>query len=370
MTPTTILHLIDTTGPGGAETVFTELADKYNADGWRSIAMVRGPGWVADRLQQLGVEVVVEDCKGSFNFGFLGALLRCIKTRQVDLIHSHLLGSNVYASMAGAITRTPVICTFHGSVDISASERFRKIKFGLIRNFSSVVAVSHDLRASIAQQLSLPLNGVELIPNAIDCQAFADAKPATYREDLRIPAETPILGALGNIRAAKAYHVAIQAIAELRNQGQDVVMLIAGHPKEPLHSELLALRDNLGLCNHVHFVGFVADPGAFLASLNVFVLSSDSEGHPLALTQAMATGLPIVATRCGVENLIDERMAWLTERNSPAALAQGISDALLSQHCAHARGKRAQEEAFAKYGSEKMHSRYEALYRHAAGLPH
>ena len=144
----TILHVIDTTGPGGAETVFINLADKIREQGYRCIALIRGKGWVYDELQRRRIETVVLDCKGSFNLSFLRQLIKLIKKEQVDIIQSHLLGSNIYCAMAGILARKPVFATFHGAVDVANKERFLKLKcFILNRGVRQFITVSETLKA-------------------------------------------------------------------------------------------------------------------------------------------------------------------------------------------------------------------------------
>ena len=90
-----IMHLIDTTGPGGAEDVFITLADKIRGLNTDSIAVIRGEGYVAKQLRAKGIEPIIIDSKGSFNVGFIKALCQLIKQHNIGLIQSHLLGSNV-----------------------------------------------------------------------------------------------------------------------------------------------------------------------------------------------------------------------------------------------------------------------------------
>lgn len=356
-----ILHLIDTTGPGGAETVFTELAARSIAGG-ESRAVVRGPGWVHDQLVMKGVCNDIIDCKGSFNWRFLLAVRALILRHRIDLVHSHLLGSNVYASLAGALTSRPVVTTFHGVVDISPDERFAQIKFGAIKRYSAIVSVSEELRDSLSERMGIPLKQITLIPNAIDCRQFCMAAPQPLREQLGISSSTALIGSLGNIRPAKDYPTALRALAKLRNGGVEAALLIAGHQKEPLTSELFALRDKLNLKDHVYFLGFLDAPERFIAALDLFLLSSSSEGHPLALTQAMAAGIPIVATRCGVERIISDDTAWLTNKQSPETLAETLRVALSDRRAARRRALAAQNEAFQKYDFDSMYARYHDLY--------
>lgn len=357
---TRILQIIDTTGPGGAETVYTELCRHFGST-YAIYATLRGPGWVKEQLEAIGTPHRVLDCKGSFNIRFLLALRKLIVDERIDLIHAHLLGSSVYASLAGLLTGRPVISTFHGSVDIARDERFAGVKMGVVKRLSTLVAVSRELREELAFRTGLDAQAIRLIPNGIDCQRFAAARPSRAAGHAERDA-APVIGCLGNIRPAKAYHLALQAISLLRESGTETRLVIAGHCKEPLISELTGLRDQLGLTDLVQFVGFVEQPEDFLGSIDLFLLSSTSEGHPLALTQAMAAGLPIVATRCGVENLIDERTAWLADNGDAASIAGAIQQALQAPAEAAKRGAAAQQEAFAHYDFGAMFSGYENLY--------
>jgi glycosyltransferase involved in cell wall biosynthesis len=354
-----VLHLIDTTGPGGAETIFTELAHHSIELGYGSIALIRGDGWVKRRLAELGVETLIADCKGSFNLRFLRTLRDTIKARRIDLIHANLLGSNVYAALAGLLTQTPVIATFHGAVDIAARERLAWAKMGLVKTGAHVVAVSDNLRDELADHLRMTPDRISLIANAIDCARFAAARQHIHRTP---DAEPFIIGALGNIRPAKAYDVALRTMAHLRAGGRRARLRIAGDPKEPLQSELVRLSHELDVSANVEFVGFVKDPAAYLASLDAFLLTSSSEGHPLAITQAMATALPIVATRCGVERILNNEQAWLEPVNDAAGLARAIQEVMDNPSLAAARGAAAQKRAFDLYDYAAMLCRYDELY--------
>jgi glycosyltransferase involved in cell wall biosynthesis len=359
-----ILYCIDTTGPGGAETVFVDLAQHFGRMPYESTAIVRGPGWVKDQLERRGVETLEIDSKGSLNVQFLRALVREIRARRIELVHAHLLGANVYCAMAGWLTGVPVISTFHGSVDISSRERLAAIKFALVRNLSTVVAVSEGLRSEVAERLRVPRDQIRLIANGIDCAQFAAAKPDGFRARRGIPESATLVGSLGNIRPAKSYHVGLHALRMLRDGGIDAHWMIAGQsrPNDSLMSDLEHLVDELGLSRHVHFLGFVEHPERFIAELDVFLLCSESEGHPLALTQAMAGGKPIVATRCGVENIVDGDMAWLSNVNDPDGLSIALHDAITDRVDRERRRHRAQVHARSNFDNAAVFHNYERLY--------
>jgi glycosyltransferase involved in cell wall biosynthesis len=323
----TILHVIDTTGPGGAETVFIDLASRLQKDRFRSLAVIRGKGWVYEELQRRGITPFLLDAKGSFNWRFLRALYRIIRQEHVDLVQSHLLGSNVYCAMAGWLARVPVVATFHGSVDIGARERLKGLKFAVInRGARAVIAVTDSLRDDLLNRTTLRRDRLRVIYNGIDTARFQQPKADRLRRKYGWPDTVIVIGSLGNIRPAKGYDILLQTAARLAKESDNCRFVIAGQGKGPLFDELLALRRELGLEEVVQFLGFLDDPAEFLANLDLFLSSSVSEGLPLSAIQAMVSGVPVVATRVGgYVGLVDDRVTgWLVDSGNPAALAEGI----------------------------------------------
>ena len=361
----TILHCIDTTGPGGAETLFVELAEHFSKPPYTSIALLRGLGWVERQLTARGIPVIIEDSKGSVNVRYLLRLVQHIRRNRVNLVHAHLPGANLYSSMAGGIARIPVISTYHGSVDLRFSGRLEALRRRIIRRGSRVVAVSARLREEVATRLGVPTSQIELIPNGIDFERFARAQPLGLREQLGLAPGAKVIGSLGNIRPAKAYDVGLRVLRRLRDRGMDVWWFVAGQarPRDALLGQLEALAKELGVDDRVRFLGFVEQPEPFLAELDVFLLCSSSEGHPLALTQAMAAGLPIVATRCGVEPVLGGGMhGWLAEVDDADGLCRQIQTVLAGGEAVTGKQQRAAAFAQQNYDAMAVMQRYAKLY--------
>ena len=95
-----ILHAIDTPGPGGAESIFVSLISRLNRDLFTSYVVIPEKGWIYEELLRKNVTVFVVDQRGSFNFNYLIYLIKLIKSLKIDILHAHLLGSNVYCSIA------------------------------------------------------------------------------------------------------------------------------------------------------------------------------------------------------------------------------------------------------------------------------
>ena len=156
----TILRTIDTTGPGGAETVFIDLATRLPKDKYRSVVVIRGKDWVDNELCRRGVKPVLLDAKGSFNWRYLSGLRKIIQSEAVDLIQSHLLASYGCCSLVGLLTGKLVITTFHGAVDIGENERFKRLRFTAINaGASRIVAVIDSLCDDILHRTPLNQTG-------------------------------------------------------------------------------------------------------------------------------------------------------------------------------------------------------------------
>jgi glycosyltransferase involved in cell wall biosynthesis len=362
----TILHTIDTTGPGGAETVFIDLATRLSPEKFRSIVVIRGKGWVYEELCRRGMEPVLLDSRGSFNLGYLSGLREIIRREGVDLIQSHLLGASVYCSLAGLLTGTPVVATFHGSVDIGERERLKSLKFAAINTGTArIVAVSGGLRDDILRRTKLRADKTEIIYNGIPTAEFQRARSNSLRQKYGWSEDEFIIGSLGNIRPAKGYEILHRAAALLNGGETSLRFVIAGQPdKNGLHEDLLRLREELGLEDRVQFLGFLDDPADFLSNLDLFLSSSTSEGLPLAAIQAMAAQLPLLATRCGgYEELVTDREnGWLVEVGSPEAIAEAIQFLVAAPEARLELAKNARKHATETFDISMMLNAYERIY--------
>lgn len=359
-----LLHVIDTTGPGGAETVFIQLALLSRQSGYRVLAVVRGMGWVHDQLQSHGIETLILPCKGSFNLPYLIALIRLIRKRKISAVQSHLLGSNVYTSFAGLLTKTPVVSTFHGHVDISPNERLRWLKMLLVRLGSHrIVAVTKPLQKAISQLGGgLLRSKLQVIANGVPLQGFPEQVTSKAWN------ETIEIGCLGNIRPAKNYALALQLVRHLIDIGIQLHLNIAGDDSNSLAAQLKKEASAMGLDDSVRFIGFIDDVPGFLAGQDVFLMTSSSEGHPLALTQALAAGLPIVTTPSGVETVVSDNILFVSEGHCVETLSQAFLRCLqTSSSELELRVNSGMELAIQQFSVKAMFTNYKALYEQVIG---
>lgn len=200
---------------------------------------------------------------------------------------------------------------------------------------------------------------MEVIPNGLDTTLFYPA--ATAVSNPRV-----VIGTVGNLRPVKNHAMLVRACEKLVQEGVDLELRIAGEGEE--EGRLRELADSLGFTERLRLAGRVENTAEFLHGLHVFVLSSDSEQHPNALHEAMACGIPCIATRVGgVPELLDEgrcgkMIAAGDERGLVAALRELIRDTELGQRYSWA----ARERACSTYSLDTMLSSYANLYRRLA----
>ena len=310
-------------------------------------------------------EPVFMDNKGSFNLRYLAGLVGLIKREKVDLIQSHLLGSNVYCSLAGLITRKPVVATFHGAVDFEKKNKLSGMKYRAINaGADTVIAVSEELREDILSRTLIEPEKVRVVYNGIRTADYQRPHSRDLRQMFGWSENEIIIGSLGNIRPAKGYDILLHAAAILKYVDSRLRFVIAGQGKEGLFDGLLLLREQLGLEEQVKFLGFCEDAAGFLSNLDLFLSSSISEGMPLSAIQAMVAQLPVIATRCGgYEELVTHaENGWLVGVGNPQAIAEGIRLLVADEKIRKKLAINARLHAVDKYDIKVMLETYQKIY--------
>ena len=360
----TVMNVIDTGGPGGAETVFLHTATRLDATRFRPVAVVSREGWLSARVRGNGVEPLIAPASGSFHIGYLRSLLRTVRQRKVDVIAAHLYGSAIYASLAGMISQTPVVSILHGQSDVPPSARLASLKAAIVRKGSrKVVFVSDNLRTDLAGRLGLHDESCVVIPNGVDTTLFRPGRDRSIRDTLGLPADAILVGTVGNVRAPKAYEVLLQAAALLAKRSKRFYFVIAGEASGKLGASLLELRDQLALGERLSFLGLRADVATVLQNLDIFALSSRTEGFSIACIEAMACGVPVVATRSGgPQQILDEKTGILVAVDSPEELAEAIHRVAFTPGLGNSLAEHGLRRVRERFSLDRMLSSYESLF--------
>jgi glycosyltransferase involved in cell wall biosynthesis len=360
----TVLHLIDTAGPGGAETVFAQLAHRMGERDTTTLTLIPREDWLSGHLRSLQIEPVILAARGSVNVSYLRQLLKVARGHRVRLIHTHLLGSAIYGALLGLITRTPVIAVLHGPTDLRDLGKMAGLKRWLLAHACSVVvAVSTSTRDALLT-FGLAPDAITLIRNGVDTDFYSPGRATELRAELGIGPEELLIGAVGNIRKPKAYEVLLKAAALVLARLPACHFAIIGQGDAEQLAPLETLRDSMGIAQRCHFLGFRRSTPELYRNFDVFVSSSRSEGLSLAFLEAMATGLPVVATRSGgPQEVIEQDVCGvLVPIEDPNALAEALLRTLQSPQFRASLGTAARERVVGSFSLEAVLRQYAGLY--------
>jgi glycosyltransferase involved in cell wall biosynthesis len=355
-------------GIGGAEILVIELVRRLDPNRFeRYLCTTRMPE--SDRLgltleetaelERAGVHVLNLGRRSSSSLLPWGRLWRLISRERIDIVHTHMFRANVPGVILARLARVPVVVSHEHGSDLYGQGVRRVLNANIVGRLSdTVLAVSRWDRDRLIEQDGMPADRVQVLPNGI---LPLPAATGDIRDQLA-SREVPLVGALGRLDSVKGYDDLIRAVGILRDQGTPVRCVIAGvGGDEP---RLTALIAELALGQDVELLGLRDDVPSLLEAFDVAVMSSHSEGAPLAIIEYMAAGLPILATRVGgIPELIqDGEHGLLVAPRNPAALAAGLARLLAEPALARRLGQAARARQRAEYDLERTVRRLEALY--------
>jgi glycosyltransferase involved in cell wall biosynthesis len=285
--------------------------------------------------------------------GHLGA-------RNADILHVHNPFSYyLYGALAArAAGGTKIVNTIHitAMFDHPRFGRRGRTLFWTAAILShGLVSVCSDVDAFLRSRFFLPGTKLFVVDNGIDLAPFLAVPARHLRDDV-------VFGFAGRMAPEKNHRVLIEAFALLRRKRSNVrLRLLGGGVLEPKLKEQVR---NLGLEDVVEFCGFSHDVARFLGSLDVYVLPSDFEGLPLSLLEAIASGLPVVATAVdGVPGIVQNTgSGWLCPPDNADALLASMESAIASLDCRE-RAERARHLVAERYSADRMNRDYELVYQ-------
>lgn len=370
--PVRVLYLIDALGPGGAEHLLAESLPHLARHGViPAVAALHSKEGnpVAERIAQLGVEVSELGVERLRQPDGLRRVMTAAQKHNTDLIHTQLEFSNVLGSLAARRLRIPAVATLH-TLDAPPprsrrSLHFRAMSFALRHWCDRVIAVSESARQHHLGAARLTPAKVITLYNGIDTARF-DPHPATrpdVRDELGIPRESPLITTVAVLREPKGIQHMLRALPDVLRTHPEVRYLVVGDG--PHGPALRTLAADLGVDHAVVWAGSRLDVERMLAATDVFVLPSLTEALPTVIAEAMASGLPVVATDVGgVAEMIDHGTSgFVVESGDPQALVGPIVRLLENPRQGEAMGRAGKRRSRRDFDVARQAERLAEQYR-------
>ena len=338
---------------GGAEKLLVEFA--RHADRMRfepSFFALTRDGVIGDQLRSTGCDVTVLNGPEGVRPRLVYRLAKLLRQQRFDVVHTHLDRPHIYGTLAARLARIPcVVHTRHGQSD-DLSSRQRWLVRALARWTDQFVCVSRDAAEIAVSEHGIPPERLNTIWNGIDLTRFQERsfQPAG-----------PIV-TVARLDPAKDIGNLLRATAIAAEHDSQLQVEIAGDG--PSRECLWKLSHELGISDRVRFLGAIDDVPSLLTRASMFVLPSRTEGIALALLEAQAQGLPVVATRVGgnVEVIDDGRNGLLVPPSDPQQLARAILRMRTDSELAKTLGRAGRLCVEQKFDVTAMVDDYQALY--------
>lgn len=326
-----ILHIIKSLGRGGAETLLPETLKLHNSEKFEFhyIYFLPWKDQMVDSIIDEGGQVTC--FSASNNFKLLQQypeVINYCKKHEIDLIHCHLPWSGFLGRIVNSKTKIPVVYTEH-----NIQERYHILtkslnKFSFNKQ-SLALGVSKDVTRSIKENIS-PSIPVNTLLNGVNTQKFQrdTIKGIVVRDQFNIPKNAIVIGNLAVFREQKSIPDWLHAFKKISDKVENVFGLLVG--AGPLENEIKALVSSLGLEKKVMLPGLQTDTVSYFSAMDIFMMSSEFEGLPIALLEAMSMKCAVVSTKAGgvVEVIRDFKDGILCEVGDVEGLANGALDLL------------------------------------------
>lgn len=360
-----IVHLVYRFAAGGLENVIVQLVNGLPHDEFRHtvVALTSVDAAFVSRIARADVEVISLHKPPGQPFAMYPAVYRLLRRLRPDVLHTCNIAALEFMPVAW-LARVPLrVHAEHGwdVADPDGSNRsYRRLR-RLYRRFAhQFIAVSVQLHDYLRDAVGIPQGRLHFIPNGVDTERFRPRRSDDPVPDgLPFDSSHQLIASVGRLEPIKNHRLLVEAFIRLAPSNYRLRLAIVG--AGPLREPLLAMLDAAGLRERAWFAGARGDVPELLRAFDCFILPSLAEGTSCTLQEAMATGLPIIATDVGgnAALLEDGRFGRLVPSGDVAAMAEAIGSMLADV----GRGADARNSVCARYSLQGMLARYRDLFR-------
>lgn len=365
-----LLHVVDSLERGGLERVVTDLAIEQARQGHEvGVFSLLDTGGLADELRAAGIDVLIGHKRRPADLALLYRLRRAVKQRGIELLHTHNFVPNYHAAAAviGLARKPLVVSTCHDMGTRLSNRRLLSYYSWSLKHTAALAMVGAQVHDRFVHGGLVPSHKATTVFNGIPVQRFVPSpeRRAHARRALGLPHDAPVIGAVGRLVELKNHRLLIEQMPALVAAWPQLRLVILGGG--PLEDTLKAQVAALGMAERVLIAGQRSDVADLTPAFDIFAMPSRTEGLSIALLEAAATGLTLVATDVGgnPEVVKHGETGLLVPVDDGPALQQALRTCLDDVSLRQRYGARAQGFVTQTASLQKMAEVYEDFYRRA-----
>jgi glycosyltransferase involved in cell wall biosynthesis len=341
--PVNLLQIIGGSIVGGMETYVLRLLQRLPHDSFRATCLCVAESDITRSLRETGCIVHITPLTDDPDWQSIQLGVSLIRSEAIDVIHAHLPNAHSLAGILSKLTDTPALATIHS--------RYLNLRdFEVHRIAQTHISVVAKTAYFHALSLGVPASKLRFIANGVDTKVFHPAARASYLHSLLdIPPQTPLVGFVGRLSPEKGPDVFVNIASIVHKQLKNCHFVLVGEGlmRKKLEEDI----HDLGLCGFVHIAGLQSDMPKIYASIDVLASTSYSEAMPLAIIEAMASGLAVVSTNIGgiVDIVEPGRTGLLNKVGDLNGLATNIVTLMSDASTRAAMGKAARKRVKEKF---------------------
>jgi len=359
-----VLHVITTLNPAGAETLLLNFVTKFNDVNYQNfIAYIYGNGkLLKENKWENQVEVFDLTRNGKFDCFSLYRLIKIIKAKKIDIVHTHLVHAGILGKLAARFAGVKhIVTTRHYGYEHKENKFLYRLEERLTGSVSFVIAISKAVKRYLIERNVVPAEKIIVIYNAIDLEMFNPARATqTFQKD----SNNLVIGSIGRLHPQKGFNVLLESFQLVSEQLPNVILEIVGDGV--LREDLQDQAKKLNIADKVRFMGRISYQEIVqkLRQWDLFVISSLWEGFGIAIIEAMAMEKAVIATNVeGIVEIVDDGITgYLVPPKSPTALAQGIIELLSNEIKRIEMGKAAREKVLKHFSMEQCVEKTKNVY--------
>jgi len=357
-----ILHITFNMAIGGTEQVIRQIVRGTREQVNHHILCIDGEiGDWGQALRETGIAVSAFSRSGGLDIRLLKYIRSYIRRERIDIIHGHQYTPYIYAIFPALFSRTKVVFTEHGRFYPDSYKWKRRLVNPVLAMFTDrVIAISHATAHALAQYEWIPLKKIEVIYNGTDIEPCNNSEVSRLRASLDLE-NAIVFGTVARLDPIKNQPLLIQAFAKLCLRLSAARLVIVGDGPE--RQKLENLVSKLGITDRVLFTGFITNPAPYFSLIDVFILSSFSEGTSVTLLESMAAGrVAIVSNVGGNPEIVEDGVSGLVFDSEDL---EGLTQCMIEVKGHETRdrlGKAAKNRYLEKFTTSRMNSAYMSIY--------